>query len=244
MINQWKNFWYLEYCHLIFCKKNIQVKNKILVLGAGLLCSISAISQIATADYPEPGTINEIYFWKKDSGVILLSLEKGSSKLDTKSKMAGFGGAESGYSLQGETSPVRLNNSKSLSFLFSTNVSSGSTSRLIDSMMKANGIDPASLKGVVASATDPANSITLYKTEPGKGIRKILMMKGGGAMPFSSKKTTTSDKFTFTVKKIREGYWELVIDKILLKGEYAFTLAAIGVGSKDGSIPLFAFGVD
>lgn len=195
------------------------MKNILLVLGAGLLCTMSAISQNTKADYPEPGKTNEIYFLKKDSGVILLPLEKGSSKLDTKAKLGGFGGAESGYSLQGETSPVRLKSGNNLSFVFSTDVSSGSTSVLMDSMMKANGIDPAKLKGVVGSATDPANSITLYKTETGKGIRKILMMKGGGALPFSSKKTTSSDKFTFTVKKIREGYWELVIDKTLLKGE-------------------------
>lgn len=220
------------------------MKKNFLIIGAGLLCTMSAISQNTTADYPEPEITNQIYFLKKDSGIILLRLEKVSSKLDTKAKMGGFGGAESSYSLPGETSPVRLNSGNNLSFVFSTDVSSGSTSVMMDSIMKANGIDPAKLKGVVGSTTDPANSITLYKTETGKGIRKILMMKGGGAMPFSSKKTTSSDKFTFTVKKIREGYWELVIDKTLLKGEYVFTLAAMGVGSADGAIPLFAFAVD
>ena len=70
------------------------------------------------------------------------------------------------------------------------------------------------------------------------------MMKSPGAMPFGSKKMQSSDKFTFSVKKIREGYWELVIDKPLPKGEYAFTVMGMGMANMDGSTTLFAFAVD
>jgi len=46
------------------------------------------------------------------------------------------------------------------------------------------------------------------------------------------------------VKKIREGYWELVIDKTLPKGEYAFSMMGMGMGNMDGSTTLFSFGID
>lgn len=109
--------------------------------------------------------------------------------------------------------------------------------------MRANGMDPAMMPGM-SSMMDPTNTISLYKAESGKGKRKILMMKNPGAMPFGSKKMQSSDKFTFSVKKIREGYWELVIDKPLPKGEYAFTVMGMGMANMDGSTTLFAFAVD
>ena len=91
---------------------------------------------------------------------------------------------------------------------------------------------------------DPSKTITLYKTESEKGKRKIYMMKSGGAMPFASKKPKSSDKYTFSVRKIREGYWELVIDKTLPNGEYAFSMMGMGMGNMDGSTTLFAFAIE
>jgi hypothetical protein len=91
---------------------------------------------------------------------------------------------------------------------------------------------------------DPSSTITLYKAESEKGKRKVIMQKSAGAMPFASKKSKSSDKNTFSVKKIREGYWELVIDKSLPKGEYAFSMIGMGMGNMDGSTTLFAFGID
>jgi hypothetical protein len=92
--------------------------------------------------------------------------------------------------------------------------------------------------------TDPSNTISLYKAETGKDKRKVVMQKSPGASPFGSKKTQSSDKFTFSVKKVREGYWELVIDKPLSKGEYVFTMMNMGMGNMDGSQLLFAFAID
>jgi hypothetical protein len=89
---------------------------------------------------------------------------------------------------------------------------------------------------------DPSNTITLYKAESGKGNRKIYLMKTGGA--FSMGKNKSSDKFTFSLKKIREGYWELLIDKSLPKGEYAFAVQGMNMNNMDGSIVIFAFAVD
>jgi hypothetical protein len=196
--------------------------------------------------YPEPEFANEVYYLKKDSVNSVVRLEKGSSKMETKAKLGGFGGSESGYMLDGVKSGVRLHSGSSLSFVFSTGASvktSAGNSAERDSMMRANGMDPAMMSGMgdMNSMSDPSNSITLYKAETAKGKRKILMMKSAGASPFGSKKMG-SDKYTFSVKKIREGYWELVIDKTLPKGEYAFSI--MSMTSMDGSTTMFAFAVD
>ena len=162
--------------------------------------------------------------------------------MESKTKMGGFGGSESGYTWENSKSTVRLATRNNLSFVFSTGASSNSSSQS-DSMMQANGIDP-SMQQRLNSMTDPTNTITLYKAESGSGNRKILMMKSPGAMPFGSKKMQSSDKFTFSVKKIREGYWELVIDKPLPKGEYAFSMMGMGMADMTGELLCLLFAVD
>jgi hypothetical protein len=113
-------------------------------------------------------------------------------------------------------------------------------------MMQANGMDPSMMQGAggMSSLNDPVNSITLYKLDVSGGKRKVLLQKNPGMMPFGSKKQQSSNKYTFSVKKIREGYWELVIDKFLLKGEYAFTLMNMMSMGMSGETLLFAFGID
>jgi hypothetical protein len=168
-------------------------------------------------------------------------LEKGSSKMDTKIKMAGFGGSETGYEMNGEKSTARFNNGSGLSFILSNGSSESSSSTTKrDSMMRANGMDPSMMEGM----NDPSKSISLYKAETGKDKRKILLQKSPGANLFGSHKIQSSDKYTFSIKKIRSGYWELVIDKTLPKGEYIFTMMNMGMGGMDGSTLLFAFAVD
>jgi hypothetical protein len=110
--------------------------------------------------------------------------------------------------------------------------------------MRANGMDPSMMSGMPGEMNDPATAITLYKTESEKGKRKILMQKNTGAVPFASKKVKSSDKYTFSVKQIREGYWELVNDKSLPNGEYAFSKMDITGMNVGMSFLLFAFGVD
>jgi hypothetical protein len=208
---------------------------KAIILVISLMNIISLC--FAQDAYPDPDFTNEVYLYRKDSAVKLLRLEKGTSKMDTKMKMGGFGGAESGYSLEGDKSTIRLSSGKALSFIISTGAS-GSTSAKTDSMMRANGVDPSAISGF--GGTDPTQMISLYKTDVSKGSRKVLLQKGGGM--FGGKKNESSDKYTFSVKKVRNGYWELVIDKTLPKGEYAFTM--MSTGSMDGSMLLYAFGVD
>ena len=195
--------------------------------------------------YPEPEFTNEVYYLKKDSIHSVMRLEKESSKMDTKTKAAGFGGAESGYFMEGQRSSVRLGSGKDLSFIISTGANTKQSSAQTDSILRAQGIDPSMTSGMpgYGSMNDPATSITLYKADASKGQRKIYTMKMGGA--FSMGKNKSSDKYTFSVKKIREGYWELIIDKSLPKGEYAFTVMggySGGAGGMDAL--LYAFGVD
>jgi hypothetical protein len=208
-----------------------------------LSCTALLLSaQPGKKNYPEPEFSNEVYYLQKDSIYSLIRLEKGASKMETKTKMGGFGGAEMGYTLDGEKSPVTLNSKGPLSFIISTSASSNaSPSGQTDSLLQASGIDPAMMNGISGFAgMDPANMINLYKTAVSKGNRKILLQQSGGAF---SKKNRASDKYTFSVKKICDGYWELVVDKVLPKGEYAFSMMATGMGGMSGDITLFAFAV-
>jgi len=209
-----------------------------------LTAFLFAVVYLHAQKYPDPEFNNEVYYLKKDSVHSLVRLEKTSAKIEGKSKGAGFGGYENGYAVDGSKSDIRLSGSN-LSFVVSNGPSASSSSGSSaqrDSMMRANGMDPSMMGGMPGSMSDPATAITLYKTDAGKGTRKIYTMKTGGA--FSMGKNKSSDKFTFSVKKIREGYWELVVDKPLPKGEYAFVTmnGYSGVGGMDAL--LFAFGVD
>ena len=205
---------------------------------------LSSILSLSAQKYPEPEFSNEVYYLKKDSVSSLVRLEKGSAKMENKTKMGGFGGSEMGYVLDEEKSRVRLAKRPDFSFVFSNGSSVKISSPERDSMMKANGMDPSMMEGMngMGGMNDPANTITLYKAEPAKAKRKILMQKAPGA--FGGKKMQSSDKYTFSVKKIREGYWELVIDKPLPKGEYAFSMMGMGMGNMDGSTTLFSFAID
>jgi hypothetical protein len=107
--------------------------------------------------------------------------------------------------------------------------------------MRANGADPDMMRGM----SEPSNSITLYKAEPAKDKRKVYLMKSPGVVnPFGSHKNQSSDKYIFSTRKIREGYWELLIDKTLPKGEYIFVMSNMSMSNMDGSMMLFAFAVD
>ncbi len=195
--------------------------------------------------YPEPEFTNEVYYLNKSNGNALVRLEKGASKMDTKTNV--ISGSEVGYSIDGGKSPVRLSSGTNVSFIISSGSSGSSANKpssASDSMMKANGMDPSMFNGM-GNTSDPSQRFILYKMESGKGERKVLLQKAPGMNPFGKHKIESSDKYTFSVKKIREGYWELVVDKPLPRGEYAFTMQGAGMGdAMTGATTLFAFGVD
>ncbi len=200
------------------------------------------VFEIHAQVYPDPEFSNEISYLKKDHILTAVRLEKNTSEVETKTKLGGFAGFEYGYIIEGVKSPVRLLPGDH-AFIYTTSGTARPSSLNTDSIMRAHGVDPSMVAGMSASTNDPSRLITFYKVENEKGERKILMQKSGGAVPFASKKAKSSYKYTFSVKKIKEGYWELVVDKPLEKGEYAFTINQ-SMGSMDGGIRIFAFGID
>ena len=208
-----------------------------------LLMSISYLfAQLDKSGYPNPEFNNEIYLFRKDSANKFLRLEKNESSMNTKTKLGGFGGAETGYSMEGEKSTVRLTTGNELSFIYFESAEESSLSDS-DSTLHNAGITPE-MMAAMNKMTDPTNMISLYKTETVKDKRKSSLAKSGGALPFSGKKSKASQKYPFSVKKIREGYWQLVIDKNLPKGEYAFVVMGMGTAGMDGGAAMFAFGID
>jgi hypothetical protein len=214
---------------------------KVLML-AFIFCASNLLFAQTKQVYPTPEFNNEINFLNKEK-MILMRLEKGVSKMQSKTKMGGMGGGESGYTLEGPKSPVRIPASNNLSFVFSTGSGSGNTHEA-DSMMKANGMDPSMSSGMsegLDMMNDPSRTTSLYNMNTEKGARKVTVQAYGGMKLFGkSKKEST--KYTLSIKKIKEGYYEMVVDKPLLKGEYAFV--QMSMTSADGSTLLFAFGVD
>lgn len=211
-----------------------------------LLMFMAGISGIYAQEYPEPEFSNEIYNLKKDSTYKLIRLEKETSEINTTQGM--MKGAESGYSISGKKSPVRLERGEQFSFVYSTPSSNGSsnptgTSPALDSAMKANGVDPSMMQNFTTMGSNPTQNLTLYKMDVGKGERKIILQKTPGANPFGSHKIISSEKYTFSTKKIRNGYLVFIVDKPLPKGEYAFTMNQGGM-NMTGGVLIFAFGVD
>jgi hypothetical protein len=204
-----------------------------------MISGMIAMAQNSNASYPIPEYSNEICLLKKDSIMHLLRLEKGSSKQEMKTKMMGMGGMDQGYELDGERSTMRLTNSNNLVFIFYTGEpKSSSSSTTTDSMMRANGMDPAAMQNPMASMMDPTKNISLYSMRSDKGKRKILLM----SMGLMGKSKKTASKYTLSVKKVKENYYELLVDKASLpKGEYAFVMMD---GNMDQSYSLFAFAID
>jgi len=201
------------------------------VLSGLVFCASVAFAQ----SYPSPEFSNEVYFLKKESPYSLVRLEKSSAKQENKVSI--LKGSEFGYEIEGKSSPVRFLNGSNISFIYTTTTSSSSNSKS-DSTMRANGMDP---NAMMSFGNDPGSMITLYKLNPDGGSRKIYMQKQGGY--FGNHKNQTSDKYTFSLKKIRDGYWELVVDKPLPKGEYAFSMTGMGM-DMSGDHTVFAFGID
>jgi hypothetical protein len=216
---------------------------KNLILASIILMIYSFVHvQPDKSNYPDPEFNNEIYLFRKDSVNKFLRLEKNESSMNTKTKLGGSGGSETGYTIDGEKSSVRLMSGENLSFIY-FEASDESSLSGSDTILHKAGISPE-MMAAMNKMMDPTNMISLYKTETVKEKRKIYLAKSGGALPFSGKKSKSSQKYPFSVKKIRERYWQLVIDKNLPKGEYAFVVMGMGMASVDGGGALFVFGID
>ncbi len=221
------------------------MKKSFLICCCFAFSSIVAVAQNKKSSYPVPEYSNEIYLLKKGDSLTLVRLEKESSKMKTNTKMGGFGGSNSGYLVEGAKSPIRLHSGGSLSFVVNTGNAGDDASPEADSAMKANGMDPGVMQNPLSMMTDPSQSTSLYNLITDKGNRSIVLQSYQG-MKILGKAKKESTKYTFSIKKIKEGYYEMVVDKTLPKGEYAFlvTPGIMATGNTDGSYLLFAFGID
>lgn len=206
-----------------------------------MLGSLLTVAQNTHTVYPVPEYGNEIYLVKKDTSITLMQLEKGSSRQEMKVKMMGMGGMDQGYGLDGEKSTVRLPSGSNLVFIFYTGAGTDSRTPEADSAMRANGMDPSMMSGAMSAMSammDPTQNVSLYDMKVEKGKRKALLQSMG--LMGKSKKTST--KYTLSIKKVKEGFYEMTVDKSLPKGEYAFVM--MNMGATDQSYSLFAFGID
>jgi hypothetical protein len=212
------------------------MKKNFLLFG----CLVLSISLIAQNSYPVPEYANEIYLVKKDSNISLVRLEKAYSNQEMKVKMMGMGGMDQGYATDGEKSTIRFSSGSNWIFLFYNGdpaADSASSSAEADSAMKANGMDMKAMSSI-SSMYDPTQMISFYNMKSEKGKRKILTQ----SMGLMGKSKSTATKFSLSIKKIKDNYYEMKVDKSLPKGEYSFVMMDMaGMGQ---SYMLFAFGID
>ena len=212
------------------------MKKYLLLFG----CLMLSISLVAQMPYPIPEYANEIYLVKKDSNISLVRLEKAYSNQEMKVKMMGMGGMDQGYTTDGEKSTIRFSGGSSWVFLFYNGdpaADSSSSLAETDSAMKANGMDMKAFASI-SSMYDPTQMISLYNMKSEKGKRKILTQ----SMGLMGKSKRTATKFSLSIKKVKDNYYELKVDKPLPGGEYSFVI--MDMGGMGQSYILFAFGVD
>ena len=204
-----------------------------------MLLNASSFAQTTAASYPEPEFMQEVYAFNKGVNS-LVRLEKEATKLETKTKAMGFGGSESAYNFKGEKSNIRFSTSQIPSFVFRMrqDMSGGNKGSKNDSMhSNPNMPDMSSLNSMMDQMMDPSKTIALYILDQRTGERALVMQSSGGKF---SKKSKTSDKVMMSFRKIKDGYYEMVIDKPLPKGEYAFMNAMGGMSETT----MYLFGVD
>lgn len=213
---------------------------KLHLLTIGLFVFCSAFPQENKQQYPTPEFENEIYFLNKDSSS-LIRLEKGNSGLKTKLRLAGFAGSENSFVIENDKSPVRIRQGSTSSFIYYTGELQASSPALPDTVTKSGKNGSTAYPGW-ETINNPSQTTTLYSAFSGQGERKVVIQSGAGMRLLG--KVGESKKYTFSVRKIRPGYMELIIDKTLPKGEYVFVVLGGLEINFDGSALLFAFGID
>jgi hypothetical protein len=206
----------------------------VMALSAGFTFTATAQT------YPNPDFNNEVYAYRKDSGK-LTRLEKETATIQQRSSFGGMGGASMQYEVDGKQAPIRMIDMDQYTFVFwtgstGTEVKTGSGG---DSAMRANGMDPNMFNGF--GGLNPSQ-IALYKMDISHDKRIIALAKGGG---FNfSKKSGPAGTISTSFRKVRDGYFEIVLDKKLMPGEYAFVIQQTGMAAAGGGVVLFCFGVN
>jgi hypothetical protein len=145
-------------------------------------------------------------------------LEEAGAKRIQKKKLGGFGGVSFTYELEGEKSAIRLNADSAI-FV----IKQGS--------------------GVITM--DLSMTITLYKLEVKNGKRVAVQGEYKSSIIGSGK--TTDSKIITSAKQLKEGLTQLLPQKKLEKGEYAFISSMMEGNNYDGrntKYIVYAFGID
>ena len=231
------------------------MKKNLLLLSYILLSGCLAMAQSKKPSYPEPEFSKEVYAYNKE-GDVLTRLEKETGSSKTKTKLGGIGGMENGYEIEGEKAHVRFPGMNNLSFIYTSSYGAskpgsgeapkGTEMAPADSMSMgdASGApDMSGMSNMMENINDPSQMISLFKLTQKGGSRKVIIFASQGMTVFS-KKDKGSLKYTLSFKKIRDGYFEIVVDKPLPSGEYAFVNNGGMNSMQGGQALLYAFAID
>jgi hypothetical protein len=162
---------------------------------------------------PDPPYLNHIYHIAADS---LISLEQIDAHMIVKPKAFGFGGSESGFSMHGDKSPVRIKATDTLRFVI----------KIASSMM------------------DPGSMIRLYVLNSKKGNREAILDSHEYAYYHSKDKDNTAG-IPYNVQKLNNEVFVILPASRLASGEYAFMNSTqVSGGGPRASYIFYAFGID
>ena len=135
-----------------------------------------------------------------------------------KKKLGGFGGVSFSYEIEGEQSTVRLNADSAVFVL---------------------------QQGTGSLAIDISMTLRLFKLEIKKGKR--VAVEGEYKPSVLGTGKTTDTKITTSSKSLKEGLTQIVPEKKLVKGEYAFVSSIMQGNNYDGKntrYVVYAFAID
>ena len=146
------------------------------------------------------------------------NLETSGAIRKQKKKLGGFGGVSFSYEIEGEKSTTRLNADSAIFVI---------------------------QQGTGAMSMDISMTITLYKLEIKGGKRVAVQADYKSSLTGSGK--TTDTKITTSTKQLKEGLTQILPQKKLEKGEYAFVSSMMEGNNYDGKNTkyiVYAFGID
>ena len=135
-----------------------------------------------------------------------------------KEKLGGFGGVSFSYEIEGEKSPVRLNADSAIFVI---------------------------QQGTGMLAMDMSMTLRLFKLEVKNGKR--VAVEGDYKPSVLGSGKTTDTKITTSSKQLKEGVTQIVPQKKLEPGEYAFVSSMMEGNNYDGKNTkyiVYAFGID
>jgi len=180
----------------------------------GSLCNVyGQTSSASDGKAPNPEFVNHVYYYASDS---LISLEQNQAHQMSKTKAFGYGGSESGFSMNGEKSPNRIKAGDNMTFV-----------------VKMGG----------GMMMDPSMSIKLYHFNSKKGNREAIISSYGG--PYSHKTSTDNpNEVSVNLKKSGNDVYLMIPASKLAPGEYGFLNMMSMSGGMNPSFTVFAFGID